>query len=114
MKNLDMMINFGGEQIKFDALVLLVEQWAFDRGITVNGKPIGQAIKTTEEVVELLSAVNKNDKAEIIDAIGDIIVTLIIQCNLQNVTLLECLESAYNEIKDRKGYLRDDGVFVKE
>jgi len=26
----------------------------------------------------------------------------------------ECLEIAWNEIKDRKGYLREDGIFIKE
>lgn len=29
-------------------------------------------------------------------------------------TLLECWESAYNEIKDRKGYLNEQGNFIKE
>ena len=27
---------------------------------------------------------------------------------------MECCELAWNEIKDRKGYLREDGIFVKE
>jgi len=30
------------------------------------------------------------------------------------LTLEECVDSAYEQIKDRKGYLREDGVFVKE
>lgn len=30
------------------------------------------------------------------------------------LTLVECVDSAYEQIKDRKGYLREDGVFVKE
>lgn len=31
-----------------------------------------------------------------------------------NHTLYQCLEHAYNQIKDRKGYLNEQGVFVKE
>lgn len=91
-----------------------VEIWGYARGITVNGKPLGQAKKTIEEAEELLLAVNNNDRKEIMDAVGDIVVTLIMQCALQGFTLTECLEAAYNEIKDRKGYLNEHGVFIKE
>lgn len=31
-----------------------------------------------------------------------------------DVTLTECVEQAYNEIKDRKGFLNAQGIFVKE
>ena len=31
-----------------------------------------------------------------------------------NLDLLECCEAAWNEIKDRKGFLNEHGVFVKE
>jgi len=36
------------------------------------------------------------------------------QCAIQKVTLTECLEHAYEQIKDRKGYLNAEGIFVKE
>lgn len=91
-----------------------VEIWGYARGITVNGKPLGQALKTKEEADELVLAIYKNDRDEIMDAVGDIVVTLIMQCALQGFTLTECLEKAYNEIKDRKGYLNEQGIFVKE
>ena len=32
----------------------------------------------------------------------------------QGYDFMECCELAWNEIKDRKGYLREDGIFVKE
>jgi hypothetical protein len=32
---------------------------------------------------------------------------------LEDIDLTKCLEAAYSEIKDRKGYLNKDGVFVK-
>jgi hypothetical protein len=48
------------------------------------------------------------------DAIGDVGVTLLMGCATADVDFVECLQQAYEEIKDRKGYLRADGVFVKE
>lgn len=91
-----------------------VEIWGYARGIVQNGTPLGQAKKTLEETLELMDAIDANNKKEIIDAIGDIVVTLIMQCAIQKVTLTECLEHAYNQIKDRKGYLNAEGIFVKE
>jgi hypothetical protein len=31
-----------------------------------------------------------------------------------DINLVDCLKGAYNEIKDRKGHLTKEGVFVKE
>jgi NTP pyrophosphatase (non-canonical NTP hydrolase) len=77
--------------------------WAKDKGIFEKGTPIKQSYKTLEEVGELISAVSINDKAEIKDAIGDILVTIIIQAKMQNLDLIECVESAYNIISKRNG-----------
>ena len=57
---------------KYEMKVL---QWGMDRGIVQHGKPIGQAIKTLEEVTELLDAINRGDMPEIKDALCDIEVT---------------------------------------
>lgn len=97
-----------------ETLVASIENWGKDRKITVNGNPITQAIKTLEETHELLEAVNRNNQHEIRDAIGDIIVTLIMQCKLQNMTIEECLFFSFQEIKDRKGELNEVGDFIKE
>lgn len=91
----------------------LVEQWAEDKGILTNGTTEKQALKTLEETNELIEAINLNDRAEIIDALGDIFVTIIIQAKMQNLNLLECLESAYNIISKRNGKM-SNGTFVKE
>ena len=40
--------------------------------------------------------------------------TLIIGADLAGFDLVDALAKAYHEIKDRKGILRGDGVFVKE
>ena len=91
-----------------------VIQWGMDRGIVQHGKPIGQAIKTLEEVTELLDAINRGDMPEIKDAVGDTVVTLLMVCATLDIDLTECLAGAYEQIKDRKGTLLASGVFVKE
>lgn len=95
-------------------LELDVIRWAEARRIIPNSTPLAQAIKTTEEVAELLKALSKGDMAEARDAYGDILVTLIIGAALADVDLVDCLKQAYETIKDRKGYLTNDGIFVKE
>ena len=95
-------------------LELDVIRWAESRRIIPNSTPLAQAIKTTEEVAELLKALSKGNRAEAQDAYGDILVTLIIGAALADVDLVDCLEEAYETIKDRKGYLTSDGIFVKE
>ena len=90
-----------------------VIDWAEQKGIFSKGTPMAQAIKTLEETTELCAAVNTNDKEEIKDAIGDIMVTRLIQAKMQNLGLEECLESAYNIINKRKGKMIN-GQFVKE
>jgi len=89
-------------------------QWGEARGIVQNSTPLAQAIKTQEELDELVDALQKNDKEAIADAYGDILVTLIMGCAIADLDLVSCLKGAYNEIKDRKGYLNKDGIFVKE
>jgi hypothetical protein len=98
----------------FDELENAVYAWGWARGIIQNGKPMGQAIKTLEETTELLDAINKGNLAETKDAIGDVLVTLIMVCGTLGIELTPCLELAYAEIKDRKGFLTAEGVFIKE
>lgn len=95
-------------------LELQVIRWAEARRIIPNSTPLAQAIKTTEEVAELLKALSKGDMKEARDAYGDVLVTLIVGAALADVDLVDCLKEAYEQIKDRKGYLTIDGVFVKE
>tara|TARA_Y100000817_G_C16788570_1_gene514007 strand:+ start:707 stop:1087 length:381 start_codon:yes stop_codon:yes gene_type:complete len=94
-------------------LEALVESWSEDRGILDKATPMAQALKTLEETTELCVAVNSEDRIEIIDSIGDILVTLIIQCQLQDLKMEQCLESAYKVIAKRKGKMIN-GQFVKE
>lgn len=89
-----------------------IEQWFIDRNLHTQDPRI-QLTKTIEELGELASAINKNDKEEQSDAIGDVAVTLIGIALQLDFDFSKCVEVAYNEIKDRKGKLIN-GVFVKE
>jgi len=91
-----------------------VVQWGEARGIVQNATAMSQAIKTLEETTELLDALNKKNLDEAKDAIGDIVVTLIMVCAVLDIDLVSCVKGAYDEIKDRKGYLTKEGVFVKQ
>ena len=100
--------------MSWNELELKVLQWAQDRKILKHSTAMAQAIKTHEEVGELLSALHRLDREEAKDAYGDVLVTLIIGADLAGLSLTDCLAAAYLQIKDRKGTLRSDGVFVKE
>ena len=97
----------------YGELEALVIAWAAQKGILENGTPKAQAMKTWEETDELITAIENNNKAEIEDALGDILVTIIIQAEMQQVSLIDCLESAYNVISKRTGKMVG-GQFVKD
>jgi NTP pyrophosphatase (non-canonical NTP hydrolase) len=100
--------------MSYRELELQVLRWAQDRQIIPRSDALSQSIKSLEELQELISALNRKDFHAAKDAYGDLMVTLIIGCDLAGLDMVQCLEHAWNEIKDRKGYLRSDGVFVKE
>jgi NTP pyrophosphatase (non-canonical NTP hydrolase) len=91
-----------------------VIQWGEARQIVQNSTPKAQARKTQEEVHELFDAIENNDREAMIDAYGDILVTLVMGCATADLDLVKCFEHAYEQIKDRKGYLSPEGIFVKE
>lgn len=111
-----------------EQLEQLVINWADEKGILAKATPLTQFSKTKEEVEELAHALNVkargfkefinkkgmtvNADSEIEDAIGDIVVTLIIQAKMQGLTLQQCLQSAYDVISKRSGEMRN-GKFVK-
>ncbi len=100
--------------MSYSEVEMKVVQWGEARKIIQNGTAISQAIKTLEETTELLDAINRDDMDEIKDAVGDIVVTLIMVCAIKDIDLVQCLDSAYQQIKDRKGYLTPQGTFIKE
>ena len=94
-------------------LIKQVEQWSKDKGLD-KGNSFTQYAKSSEEMGEVAAALCRNDIDELRDGIGDVIVTLVILAQQNGMTLYECLEQAYNEIKDRKGVMSKDGSFIKE
>lgn len=90
-----------------------ITEWAEARNIIKGATVKDQLIKLMEETGELAKGVVRNDKDVIKDSIGDSIVVLTIMAAQVGLTVEECLISAYNEIKDRKGKLIN-GMFIKE
>ena len=97
----------------FDELITNVIGWADDKNILKSENAPKQMLKVMEEVGETAGALAKNNKDELVDGIGDSFVTLIILSMQLGYHPSECLETAWNEIKDRKGETKN-GVFIKE
>lgn len=91
-----------------------VIQWAEARRILPNSTSQTQLLKTMSELGELADAIIKRDKPGIVDGLGDVLVTLIIVAAKEDVDLVACLKSAYNEIKARTGTMMPNGVFIKD
>ena len=91
----------------------LIRMWAKDRGLYDKGNPHTQYVKLQEEAGELAQAILKQDKPEILDAIGDMVVVLTNLAHLEGFTIEDCIDSAYTEIATRKGKMLN-GTFVKE
>lgn len=90
----------------------LIRTWAKERGIYEKGDSKTQYVKLMEEAGELAKALLTNNKAEIKDAIGDMVVVLTNLAKLENMKLEDCVCSAYTEIANRKGSMQN-GTFVK-
>ena len=91
----------------------LIRIWAEERGLYDKGDSKTQTLKLMEEAGEICRAVLKNDKAEVIDGIGDCVVVLTNLAYLADTTIEECIDAAYNEIKDRTGKM-SNGTFKKD
>jgi NTP pyrophosphatase (non-canonical NTP hydrolase) len=91
----------------------MIRDWAKERGIYEKGDSKTQYVKLMEEAGELAQALLKNDKPEVIDAIGDIVVVLTNLAYLEGMAIEDCVSIAYNEISNRKGKMIN-GTFVKQ
>ena len=91
----------------------LIRRWASDRGIYQSGDSKTQFVKLQEETGELARAILKNDRDELIDAIGDAVVVLTNLAALEGLNIEDCVQSAYDVIKSRQGKM-ENGTFVKQ
>lgn len=96
----------------FEELESLIADWGKSRGL-IPGDSRAQLLKTVEEVGEVASALAKGRREELIDGVGDVIVTLILLARIEGFSVTQALEQAYAEIRDRKGRLVD-GIFIKD
>lgn len=98
MNLLDYVISFGN--------------WSRDRKIIQNGNKLAQGLKLVSEVGELSDNLAKG--RDIKDDIGDCMVVLNNLALMSDTTLEECSATAWGDIKNRKGYMNEHGVFIKE
>ena len=89
-------------------LTSAIKLWSIDRNLHTQDHKM-----QTLKVGELFKAIVKNDTEELIDAVGDTYVTLVILCQQLGIEIEDCVHAAYSEIKDRRGKLVD-GTFIKE
>ena len=101
------------KQVNLTNYFTLIRNWAKERGIYDKGNSHTQYVKLMEEAGELAEALLKNDKYEIKDAIGDMVVVLTNLAVLEGMQIESCIESAYQEIANRKGKM-ENGTFVKQ
>ena len=94
-----------------ETLINKAIQWHHDRNLIDGSTDAAQHTKLVEEVKELETNILLSQP--VADDIGDILVVLINIATRNNLSLSECLQVAYNDIKDRKGKMVN-GIFVKE
>jgi len=88
-----------------------IKQWHHDRNLIDGSDDKTQFAKLIQEAGELSDNICKGK--DIKDDIGDMIVVLINIAERNDISLTECIKTAWEDIKDRKGQMRD-GVFIKE
>lgn len=93
-----------------------VRAWGRAKGIigeNSSGSERGQLAKLVEEANELSDAIFTNDHYQKIDAIGDCAVVLILLADIIDMRFEDCLDAAYQVIKQRTGRMVD-GQFIKD
>lgn len=95
-----------------DELIESVILWGRNKGLN---DPKAQTNKIVEELGEIAHEVcrNRYSSNEMMDAIGDTLVTIIILADICKLDVKDCLQEAYNVINKRTGQTID-GTFVKD
>ncbi|RTL03539.1 hypothetical protein EKK58_12790 [Candidatus Dependentiae bacterium] len=90
-----------------------IVDWAKDKNLVDINRRDKQMLKLTEEAGELAGGIAKGKEDVVKDSIGDCVVVLTILAAQSGLTIQECIEYAYNEIKGRTGKTVN-GVFIKD
>jgi len=128
-------------KVTCDQLFEQMTQWHEDRNLIDGSTNKQQLKKLMEEVAELFATVNPaltaygvcrniigtvhdlNSEGRIrqapkgktiADDVGDINVVLAGMVKRDELTMRECLQTGYDDIKHRKGRMSKDGIFIKE
>ena len=123
------------ESMKYEELSKLVIEWGESKGILDSSTALRQLDKTQEELDETREALKKlnnfdyqrdfmedlgmppeNEEdilAEVKDGIGDMLVTIVLFAKMVELDTTDCLNAAYDVIKQRTGKMVD-GQFVKD
>ena len=99
------------KSLSIDKIVEFVKGWSIEKGLDKSDSN-KQFIKLAEEFGEMAQGIAKNNKEQVIDSIGDMLVVLTIYCQQEGLELKDCFAAAWNEIKDRQGKMVN-GVFIK-
>jgi NTP pyrophosphatase (non-canonical NTP hydrolase) len=91
----------------------LIRQWAKDRNLIEGSDIKSQFVKLIEEAGELANSIAKRNDIEFADAIGDMVVVLTIMAAQNGMMIEDCIDAAWQQIRDRKGKMVD-GIFIKE
>lgn len=88
-----------------------IRKWHHDRNLIEGSDDKSQFAKLIQEAGELSDNICKGK--DIKDDIGDMIVVLINIAERNDLSITDCVRTAWDDIKDRRGKMVD-GVFVKE
>jgi NTP pyrophosphatase (non-canonical NTP hydrolase) len=91
----------------------LIRQWADDRNLIKGSDLKSQFVKLIEEAGELANSIAKKNDIEFSDAIGDMFVVLTIIAAQNGMMIEDCIDGAWQEIKDRRGKMVDN-IFIKD
>ena len=101
----------GNKDARTIGLISSIKQWHHDRNLIEGSTDKDQTLKLLQELGELSDSVCKGK--DIRDDLGDMLVVMINIMERNNISMVDCLEKAWDDIKDRKGRMID-GIFVKE
>lgn len=100
--------------MQFNDFKASIERWATARDIYEYSTVQAQVLKAVSELGELADATIKNDREAFIDGVGDVMVCLVNASFMRGVDMHECMQAAWDAIKDRKGHMIAGGAFVKD
>jgi len=113
MKTMKRMKNNCYDNVNIDLRLEKIANWHYERNLIDGSTDQAQFVKLIEEAGELAGNLARKNKKAIKDDIGDMIVVLMNIAERNELSIKECVEQAWNDIKDRKGKMID-GVFVKD